>query len=67
MRPLRAEVEWAIPRPIRICFSTSDPDCRIYYGAVSNAGIMVAVIGDVVGGFVRTAYRTNKIKGTPEW
>ena len=67
MRTLRTEVEAAIQTPLRICFSSSDPGCRIYYGSTWNSSIMVAVIGDVVGGFVRTAYRTAKIKGAVEW
>ena len=67
MRSLRTYVETAIIAPTRICFSTSDPDCRVYYGPGPTQGILVAVVGDVVGGYVRTAYRTTRIKGTPEW
>ena len=67
MRLLRSRAESAVTHPLRICFSASDPQCRIYYGVTATPGIMVAVIGDVAGGFIRTAYRTGKIKGTPEW
>lgn len=67
MRSLRNFAESAVTSPLRICFSTSDPNCRMYFGSTSKPGIMVVVVGDVVGGYVLTAYRTSRIKGAIEW
>jgi len=67
MDGLRHLAQSAVTKPLRICFSASDPDCRLYFGAGPTPGIMVVVVGDIVAGFVRTAYRANKIKGTVEW
>jgi hypothetical protein len=64
----RAQVEQAISNPEAIQFSASDPDCRIYYGAPSSAGIRFAVVADVVAGVVKTAYRARRKKvGGMEW
>jgi len=67
MRMLRETVQRAIEDPLAICFSRSDPDCRIYFGATSISGILVAVVADVVDGFVKTAYRAVRVKGDIEW
>lgn len=67
MRGLRSFVEKAVEQPIRICFSTSDANCRLYYGPGPAAGMMVAVVADVAAGLVKTAYRAARVKGTPEW
>jgi hypothetical protein len=67
VRAERRRAEDAVRNPNEICFSTSDPDCRLYYGAGSSAGLMMAVVADVVAGFVKTVYRTNKTKGVREW
>ena len=67
MRPHRTLVEQAVRSPMRICFSTSDPDCRLYYGPGPRGGIMVCVVADVVAGLVKTAYLASRQKGAVEW
>jgi hypothetical protein len=67
VRTERRRAEDAVWNPAEICFSTSDPDCRIYYGVASSAGLIIAVVADVVAGFVKTVYRTNRTKGVREW
>lgn len=62
----RFMAERAVGAPSTIRFSTSDANCRIYYGA-GPAGLLIAVVADVVGGFVKTAYRTRLVKGAVEW
>lgn len=66
VKAYRQVVELTLSRPEQICFSTSDPDCRIYYGP-GRGKLMIAVVVDVVRGFVKTAYFTRKPKGTIEW
>lgn len=63
----RALVEGAVTAPHEIRYSTSDPDCRVYYGSGPSPGLLVAVVADVVAGFVKTAYLANRMKGVPEW
>ena len=68
MNGYRQEAERTVARPLEIQISTSDADCRVYYGQPSAKGIMVAVVADVVIGIVKTAYLTNKKKnGVIEW
>src|SRR5947207_530499 len=67
MRGLRDLVAEAIRAPLEICYSASDPDCRLYFGRATTPGIMVVVVADVVRGFIRTAYRTARRKGVVEW
>lgn len=67
MRLLRGLVEQAVEQPLQICFSTSDANCRLYYGAGPGRGMMVVVVGDVTAGLVRTAYKTPRTKGVVEW
>jgi hypothetical protein len=67
MRMLRRFAEDAVRTPAAICFSASDADCRLYFGATPSRGIMVAVVADVSAGVVKTAYRVGQVKGAPEW
>jgi hypothetical protein len=67
VRPLRSLIESALRTPVQINHSTSDPDCRLYYGPGPFSGIMVVVVADLVAGMVKTAYRTARIKGIVEW
>lgn len=68
MAPYRASVEAAVTAPTAIHVSTSDPNCRLYYGPSHRSGFMIAVVADVGGGFVKTAYLTKRVKpGTQEW
>jgi hypothetical protein len=57
----------AIRNPAEIRTSASSGNCRVYYSAPGRAGIMIAVVADVVLGVVKTAYRTKKMKGAIEW
>ena len=63
----RSLTEGAIGKPIEIRFSTYDPDCRTYYGTGPRNGILIAVVADVVNGFVKTGFLTDRMKGTVEW
>jgi len=67
MRGMRAWAEEAILNPLRICHSTSDPNCRVYFGDGPGQPIMMAVVADVVSGIVLTAYRSSRLKGAIEW
>ena len=67
MRGRRAALEQAVQAPITIRFSSIDANCRVYYGNGGIPGLLVAVVADVVGGFVKTAYRTRAPKGVVEW
>jgi hypothetical protein len=66
MRNHRRLAEQAIRTPLAIHRSNSDPDCRTYYGVGPRPGIMVAVVADVVNGFVKTGYLTHRTAGAPE-
>ena len=66
LRGDRALVDQAIRSPSTIRFSAADVNCRVYYGS-GPAGLLLAVVADVVGGFVKTAYRTRAAKGVVEW
>jgi hypothetical protein len=57
----------AISKPLEIRYSTSDVNCRLYYGASLVPGIMIVVVADVVAGYVKTVYRAKKMKGDVEW
>lgn len=63
----RAEVEHANRSPAEIRFSLVAVECRVYYRALPAGGRHIAVVADVVAGFVKTAYITKKLKGAPEW
>ena len=63
----RALVEVAVEGPLEIHFSSSDSACRIYYGTGQRPGKLIAVVADVVEGFVKTAYQADKMKGALEW
>jgi hypothetical protein len=66
LRRLRAEQ--TVRQPAEIQISTYDPDCRLYYSEPNKAGLMIAVVVDVVAGVVKTAYAAMKRKkGTVEW
>lgn len=58
----------AIESPIRIEWSTSDPNCRRYYGQGPRPSVMRHVVADVILGLVKTAYLVNRFsRGTEEW
>jgi hypothetical protein len=64
----RGVIGSTIKNPLEIHFSSSDPDCRLYYGPGSRLGLIICVVADVVGGYVKTAYFSKKIKqGGKEW
>lgn len=67
MLPHRTLAEAAIRRPVAIHVSGYDPSCRTYYGQGPRPAIMIAVVADVVGGFVKTAFLTSRTKGVREW
>ena len=68
MRQLRAQVEQTIASPVAIHFSSSDPDCRLYYGPSPASGLMICVVADVAAGLVKTAYLAKSVKpGGQEW
>lgn len=68
MAPFRTSVEKAITGPVAIHLSTSDADCRLYYGDEAGPGLTICVVADVQRGFVKTAYRARRIKpGEREW
>jgi hypothetical protein len=60
-------VEQTVRQPLEIRFSAYDPNCRTYYGVGPRPGIMIAVVADVVGGFVKTSFLTDRMKGVKEW
>ncbi len=66
MASRRADVEAAVRAPASVHFSTSDPDCRVYYRPAGNT-LLVVVVADVTRGFVKTAYLARRSKGTQEW
>ena len=66
--PFRGLAEAAVTRPLEIRFSTSDPDCRVYYGKGPVPRLRLAVIADVRSGSVKTAYLARKASaGGVEW
>ena len=68
MKGLRRLVEAAIRRPDEVRFSQSDPDCRLYFAAGPRPALRILVVGDVVGGFVKTAHLARRISGGDrEW
>ena len=68
MQGLRKEAEAAILQPASIHFSASDENCRLYYAPAPRSPLMICVVAEVVGGFVKTAYLTKRIKpGVQEW
>lgn len=63
----RAQCAIALASPETIRFSQSDVDCRLYYSP-DGEGWWVCVVADVRQGFVKTAYRSKRIKpGVAEW
>jgi len=60
-------VELTITDPIEVRFSAADLDCRLYFGAGPRSGMMVAVVADVLRGFVKTAHVVKAAKGVVEW
>jgi hypothetical protein len=60
---LRKDVE----NPIAIHFSDADPDCRLYFGEGPRAAIMLVVVAQLRGGFVKTAHLVKATKGAREW
>lgn len=67
MRSYRTLVEKSVTDPIEIRISPADADCRLYYGIGPRPGIMVAVVGDIIKGFVKTAHIVKTTKGALEW
>ncbi len=64
----RSLVEVAISNPEEIRHSTSDPDCRIYYGRGPRESVLIAVVVDVRIGIVKTVYLAKKPgAGDTEW
>ncbi len=63
----RKLAEAAVRSPIAIHLSLSDPECRTYYGKGPRPAIMIAVVADVNGGFVKPAFLTSRTKGSREW
>jgi hypothetical protein len=62
-----ADVAQAITNPLEIRFSDADPNCRIYFGVGPRRGIIMAVVANVAGGFVKTAHMVKRAKGVVEW
>ncbi len=67
VQPFRALVEAAIFSPLEIRFTLADADCRIYYKDVPSGVLLIAVVADVVAGFVKTTYLCRTMKGATEW
>lgn len=66
--PWRALAENAVASPREIRYSTSDADCRIYYGRGPQTGLMIAVVADVKLGVVKTVYLARRPSpGGVEW
>lgn len=64
----RVNVEAAILSPREIRHSTSDENCRLFDGSPVMMGLMICVVAEVVGGYVKTAYLSKRIKqGVIEW
>ena len=64
----RHGIRHAVENPDEIRYSTSDTDCRVYYGADLGGGLRVAVVADVLAGVVKTVYLTRKSSpGGVEW
>jgi hypothetical protein len=57
----------AITEPIEIRYSQADVDCRVYFGEGPRKGIMIAIVVDLAGGFVKTAHLIKAAKGVVEW
>jgi hypothetical protein len=53
MRGGRREAESALAAPIAIHVSSSDPDCRLYYGRSPRPRLMICVVADVAAGRVK--------------
>src|SRR5437763_8798473 len=78
VRHMRAEVEQTIAAPISIHFSSSDPNCRLFYSISpvrtvptsapmspqppASPALMICVVADVAAGLVKTAYLAKRIK-----
>ena len=64
----RRIAEQAVSQPVEIRHSSSDGDCRIYYGSGPRPGLMMAVVADVTVCVVKTAHLAKKITGGgAEW
>jgi hypothetical protein len=64
----RQLAEQAITAPTEIRHSTSDPDCRVYYGPGPRPTVKMMVVADVSLGLVKTAHLARKITGGDlEW
>jgi len=68
MRGLNAEACATLSIPTAILHTTSDRDCRLYYGPSPQPGLIICIVADVARRFVKTAYLARKIKqGIQEW
>jgi hypothetical protein len=56
-----------ITDPLEIRFSAADANCRIFFGVGPRKGIMIVVVADLAGGFVKTAHLIKSAKGAIEW
>lgn len=67
MRRHRDLVEKTLAEPLEIRVSDADPDVRLYFGDGPRNGIIVAVVANIVGGFVKTAHLIKRPRGKMEW
>lgn len=67
MRPHRVLTEQAIVNPQEIRISDADANTRVYFGKGPREGIVIAVIANIPGGFVKTAHIVKGAKGAVEW
>jgi hypothetical protein len=63
----RVIVESAITNPNEIHISDADPACRLYFAHGPRLTILVVVVANVTGGFVKTAHFVKSTKGALEW
>jgi hypothetical protein len=67
VRRHRRLAEEAITHPKQICISPADADARMYYGKGPNPRLMMLVVADVIGGYLKTAHFVRRTKGAIEW
>ena len=61
-------VELAVERPLSIRASLHDPKCRVYYGRGPRPTVMIQVVADITGGYVKTAHLAKRFnRGAEEW
>jgi len=67
MRAHRALVGAALADPLEIRISDADADYRLYFGSGPRADIMVVVVVDLPGGFVKMSHLVRSARGAIEW